>query len=128
MSIFRPATLRALHTTRVLRDAAADAKRDHIIGLLERKFTPQTLRVQDVSGGCGAFYAIQITSSAFRGMSTVQAHRAVNRELKSVIADIHGLQVRVHANSSKPARTRQVGPTDNTTYLLLTTLHANEKD
>lgn len=86
--------LRSLHTTRVLHDEAAVAKRDHIIEILQSKFSPRSLQVHDVSGGCGAFFAIQIASPAFRDMSTIQAHRAVNRELKSVIADIHGLQVR----------------------------------
>ncbi|WFD33513.1 hypothetical protein MCUN1_000326 [Malassezia cuniculi] len=87
---------RSLHTTRVLRDAAADNKRDTIINILQSKFSPQSLQVQDVSGGCGAFFAIQISSPAFKDKSTVQAHRMVNRELKSVIADIHGLQVRLY--------------------------------
>ncbi len=46
------------------------------------------------TGGCGSFYAIQLSSKEFKGMSTVKAHRLVNQELKDVIKDIHGLQVR----------------------------------
>lgn len=47
----------------------------------------------DFVGGCGSFYAIQLSSKEFKGMSTVKAHRMVNGELKDVIKDIHGLQV-----------------------------------
>lgn len=52
------------------------------------------LKVQDVSGGCGSFYAIQLSSKQFNGLSTVKAHRMVNEQLKHVIKDIHGLQLR----------------------------------
>lgn len=91
--------------------------------ILSAKFNPAVLKVQDVSGescfvrncfmplpfvlltsllifrvcdsgGCGSFYAIQLSSKEFKGMSTVKAHRLVNQELKDVIKDIHGLQVR----------------------------------
>ncbi len=46
-----------------------------------------------MTGGCGSFYAIQLSSKEFKGLSTVKAHRLVNQELKDVIKDIHGLQV-----------------------------------
>ncbi|KIY45871.1 bola-like protein, partial [Fistulina hepatica ATCC 64428] len=61
---------------------------------LSERFTPSQLRVQDVSGsGCGTFYAIQISSPAFNGLSLVKQHRLVTETLKSEIQDIHGLQV-----------------------------------
>lgn len=44
-------------------------------------------------GGCGSFYAISITSSAFKGLTTVKQHRLVNETLKKEIEGIHGLQV-----------------------------------
>ncbi|PWY98413.1 hypothetical protein BCV70DRAFT_153075, partial [Testicularia cyperi] len=65
-----------------------------IAQILSKRFTPTILKVQDVSGGCGSFYAIQLSSKEFKGLSTVKAHRMVNQELKDVIKDIHGLQVR----------------------------------
>ncbi|SPO31895.1 related to AIM1  len=65
--------------------------------ILTAKFNPSVLKVQDVSGGCGSFYAIQLSSKAFQGLSTVKAHRMVNAELKDVIKDIHGLQLRTVA-------------------------------
>jgi stress-induced morphogen len=45
-------------------------------------------------GGCGSFYAIAITSPAFKGLTTIKQHRMVTEELKKEIGEIHGLQVR----------------------------------
>ncbi|KAI0309617.1 bola protein, partial [Amylostereum chailletii] len=60
---------------------------------LEDRFSPSELLVQDVSGGCGSFYAITIASAAFKGMPVVKQHRLVNDVLKKEIEGIHGLQV-----------------------------------
>ncbi|KAI0775420.1 bola protein, partial [Irpex lacteus] len=65
----------------------------NIYNKLSEKFKPTELAVQDVSGGCGSFYAISITSDAFRDLSTVKQHRLVNEVLKKEIEGIHGLQV-----------------------------------
>jgi len=61
---------------------------------LTEKFTPSTLRVQDVSGGCGSFYAIIIASDRFKGLSMVKQHQLVNEALKVEIETIHGLQLK----------------------------------
>lgn len=45
-------------------------------------------------GGCGTFYAINVASPAFIGISKVKQHRLVNEILKEEIAGIHGLTVR----------------------------------
>ncbi|PWN94019.1 bola-like protein [Acaromyces ingoldii] len=71
-----------------------DSGEQDIHDILTKKFQPKQLQVQDVSGGCGSFYAIAIQSSAFKGLTTVKAHRLVNEALKDVIAGIHGLQLR----------------------------------
>jgi stress-induced morphogen len=49
--------------------------------------TPERL-TWEFAGGCGSFYAISVTSSAFK------EHRLVNDALKQEIEGIHGLQVR----------------------------------
>jgi len=46
-----------------------------------------------MEGGCGSFYAIEISSSAFKGLSTIKQHKLVNSCLKEDIKTIHGLQV-----------------------------------
>ncbi|KAH8986363.1 bola-like protein [Lactarius akahatsu] len=61
---------------------------------LSERFQPSELLVQDVSGGCGTFYAITIASTAFKGIPVVKQHRLVNEVLKKEIEGIHGLQVR----------------------------------
>ncbi|OCH95852.1 bola-like protein [Obba rivulosa] len=61
---------------------------------LTERFSPSTLRVEDVSGGCGTFYQIEIASDAFKDLSTVKQHRLVNETLKKDIEGIHGLQLK----------------------------------
>ncbi|KAK4686666.1 BolA-like protein 3, partial [Tremellales sp. Uapishka_1] len=61
---------------------------------LSEKFPGKRLEVQDVSGGCGSFYAIEISSPAFKGLSTIKQHKLVNACLKEDIAGIHGLQLK----------------------------------
>ena len=56
----------------------------------------------DGAGGCGSFYAIQLSSKQFKGLSTVKAHRLVNQELGDVIKNIHGLQVRLLSSLFQP--------------------------
>jgi stress-induced morphogen len=49
--------------------------------------------MRNITGGCGTFYAITITSSAFQGLSTLKQHRLVTEALKQEIEGIHGIQV-----------------------------------
>ncbi|KAJ3991651.1 bola-like protein [Lentinula boryana] len=65
----------------------------HIREKLTEKFNPTSLQVQDISGGCGDFYAITIASDAFKGLPMVKQHRLVTETLKKEIEGIHGLQV-----------------------------------
>ncbi|KAJ8086342.1 hypothetical protein PM082_005165 [Marasmius tenuissimus] len=66
----------------------------HIYSKLTEKFSPSQLQVQDVSGGCGSFYAITIASDAFKGLTMVKQHRLVTETLKKEIDGIHGLQIK----------------------------------
>ncbi|KAG1902973.1 bola-like protein [Suillus fuscotomentosus] len=68
---------------------------------LTDKFLPSELDVQDISGGCGDFYAIKIASEAFKGLSTLNQHRLVTRVLKQEIEGIHGLQVKTISSESE---------------------------
>ncbi|TIB30279.1 hypothetical protein E3P84_03406 [Wallemia ichthyophaga] len=98
-SIRAPAT--ATTTTTPLRfysDATATTAEQPLAGearikqKLSDTFSPSKLQVMDVSGGCGSFYAINIASDSFKGLTTVKQHRLVNETLKEDIAGIHGLQ------------------------------------
>ncbi|XP_061610217.1 bolA-like protein 3 isoform X2 [Phyllopteryx taeniolatus] len=65
-----------------------------IAKVLREKF-PQasSLKVVDISGGCGAMYEVHIESCEFNGKRTVQQHQLVNRALKEEIQGMHGLRI-----------------------------------
>ncbi|KAA6411404.1 MAG: bola [Lasallia pustulata] len=65
-----------------------------VFAKLARELRPEELQVQDVSGGCGSMYAIEIASARFRGLSTMQQHRMVNGVLGEEIRGWHGVQLR----------------------------------
>jgi stress-induced morphogen len=45
----------------------------------------------------GSFFQIEVTSSRFKGLSTVQQHRLVNEILKEEIAKVHGVTLKTKA-------------------------------
>ncbi|KAM8876840.1 bolA-like protein 3 [Synchiropus picturatus] len=65
-----------------------------IASILKEKF-PQasSLKVVDISGGCGAMYEIHIESNEFKGKRTIQQHQLVNQALKEEIQGMHGLRI-----------------------------------
>ncbi|GAA5819988.1 hypothetical protein JCM11251_005436 [Rhodosporidiobolus azoricus] len=64
---------------------------------LEASLQGAKVEVQDVSGGCGSFYAISIAHESFKGLSMIKQHRIVNDLLKDEIKDMHGLQLKTTA-------------------------------
>ncbi|RIA94707.1 bola protein, partial [Glomus cerebriforme] len=60
---------------------------------LHSKFQPIKLNVEDISGGCGSMYAIEISSEAFKGLSVIKQHRLVNDLLQDDIKKMHGIRV-----------------------------------
>ncbi|XP_056135023.1 bolA-like protein 3 [Lampris incognitus] len=65
-----------------------------IAQVLKQKFpSASSLRVVDISGGCGAMYEIHIESDEFEGKRTVQQHQLVNQALKDEIQGMHGLRI-----------------------------------
>ncbi|XP_026233411.1 bolA-like protein 3 [Anabas testudineus] len=62
--------------------------------VLKEKFPlASSLKVVDISGGCGAMYEIHIESNEFKGKRTVQQHQLVNQALKDEIQGMHGLRI-----------------------------------
>ncbi|KAH8989336.1 bola-like protein [Lactarius hatsudake] len=86
------------HTQSVASSSSFSSKLEkgeqEIYDKLSERFQPSELLVQDVSGGCGTFYAITIASTAFKGIPVVKQHRLVNEVLKKEIEGIHGLQLK----------------------------------
>ncbi|KAL1916577.1 uncharacterized protein VTP21DRAFT_5768 [Calcarisporiella thermophila] len=64
---------------------------------LTEHFAPSRLMVQDISGGCGSMYAVEIVSDKFEGMSMVRQHRMVNEVLKEEIGGMHGIRLQTSA-------------------------------
>ena len=54
-------------------------------------------QVQDISGGCGSMYAIEIESPKFKGLTVIKKHKLVNQVLKEEIAQWNGVQMRTRA-------------------------------
>ncbi|THV05442.1 bola-like protein [Dendrothele bispora CBS 962.96] len=82
----------SLNTSSTIPTDATEGERN-IYQKLTEKFAPSHLQVQDVSGGCGTFYAITISSQVFEGLPIVKQHKLVTQTLKQEIEGIHGLQV-----------------------------------
>lgn len=62
--------------------------------ILSKRFPKAVnIKVEDVSGGCGAMYEIYVETNEFKGLSVVKQHRSVYDALKDQIKHIHGLQV-----------------------------------
>uniref|UniRef100_A0A4W6G1Z0 BolA family member 3 n=1 Tax=Lates calcarifer TaxID=8187 RepID=A0A4W6G1Z0_LATCA len=58
-----------------------------IANILKEKFpSASSLKVVDISGGCGAMYEIHIESSEFKGKRTVQQHQLVNQVNPNIIS------------------------------------------
>lgn len=65
---------------------------------LRAQLQPVKLEVQDISGGCGSMYGLDIVSPRFNGMSVIKQHQLVNSVLKEEIKAWHGVQLK-----TKPA-------------------------
>ncbi|KAF9875338.1 BolA-like protein [Colletotrichum karsti] len=74
-----------------------DAAESTIWDKLVAEFSPSELIVQDVSGGCGSMYAIDITSAKFKGANMLKQQRMVNAVLGDMMKQWHGVQLRTKA-------------------------------
>ncbi|KAI0379609.1 bola-like protein [Hypomontagnella monticulosa] len=61
---------------------------------LMAEFNPTALLVQDISGGCGSMYGIEISSEKFRGVNMLKQQRMVNAVLGDQMKGWHGVQLR----------------------------------
>jgi stress-induced morphogen len=49
--------------------------------------------VQDISGGCGSMYEVQVTSTKFKDLSLVKQHKLIADILKDEIKGMHGIRI-----------------------------------
>ncbi|KAK5659772.1 hypothetical protein OQA88_983 [Cercophora sp. LCS_1] len=100
-----PTIPRALPTTQRLRFFASAAEPlekpegltdgesqvwDKVVAELE----PTQLVVQDISGGCGSMYFIDVSSERFRGLNMLKQQRMVNAALGELVKEWHGVQLK----------------------------------
>ncbi|KAK6077376.1 BolA-like protein [Seiridium cupressi] len=76
-----------------------DTAESEIWDKLTAEFSPTELMVQDVSGGCGSMYGIEIASEKFRGANMLKQQRMVNAVLGDQMKGWHGVQLRTKVPS-----------------------------
>jgi stress-induced morphogen len=65
--------------------------------LLMKELQCTSLEVQDISGGCGSMYGIDVVSERFRGLNMLKQQRLVNQVLGEEIKGWHGVQLKTRA-------------------------------
>ncbi|XP_006007606.1 bolA-like protein 3 [Latimeria chalumnae] len=89
----RTRTLLRSNTIRRMLSSQTDGE-VRLARLLTEKFPlALSVKVVDISGGCGAMYEIHIESEEFKGKRTVQQHQMVNQALEEEIKSMHGLRI-----------------------------------
>lgn len=76
-----------------------DPSESEIWDKLVTEFSPTELMVQDISGGCGSMYGIEIASEKFRGTNMLKQQRMVNAVLGDQMKGWHGVQLRTKVPS-----------------------------
>ena len=67
---------------------------ERISNILKAKFPQATyVNVEDISGGCGSMYEVQLEAPDFKGKRTVMQHRMVNEALKEELKEMHGIRI-----------------------------------
>eukprot|EP00160_Parvularia_atlantis_P022059 Unigene9811_Nuclearia_a/m.29962 Unigene9811_Nuclearia_a/g.29962 ORF Unigene9811_Nuclearia_a/g.29962 Unigene9811_Nuclearia_a/m.29962 type:complete len:110 (-) Unigene9811_Nuclearia_a:129-458(-) len=64
--------------------------------------TPARVDVEDISGGCGSMYRIDVESSAFAGLPRVRQHKLVHECLADDIKQWHGLTLTTRIPPAQP--------------------------
>lgn len=72
-------------------------KERQIWEMLMRELKAEKLEVQDISGGCGSMYGIEVVSERFKGLSMLRQQRLVNKVLGEEIKGWHGVQLKTRA-------------------------------
>lgn len=68
-----------------------------VFNKIKVELDPVRLEVQDISGGCGSMYALDIESARFKGLPVIKQHKLVNQVLADEIKKWHGVQLKTRA-------------------------------
>ncbi|KXS94364.1 hypothetical protein AC578_2518 [Pseudocercospora eumusae] len=74
-----------------------NANERRVFDLVKAGLEPSKLEVEDISGGCGSMYALDIVSEKFKGLPVIKQHRLVNQVLAEEIKKWHGVQLKTKA-------------------------------
>jgi stress-induced morphogen len=66
--------------------------------------SPATVSVADISGGCGASFAVSVVSPAFEGVRALERHRMLHAALGDDLAAIHALKLTCRTPAQEEAR------------------------
>ncbi|CAO1440263.1 unnamed protein product [Diamesa tonsa] len=75
----------------------AAVSEQNLVAVLKKTFPEGVIKVQDVSGGCGAMFEIHIKAKDFLNLSMVKQHQMVNQALKQEIKEMHGVRIYTEA-------------------------------
>nr|XP_033806263.1 bolA-like protein 3 [Geotrypetes seraphini] len=90
--LLRKSRILLLSQTRSL--ASGTAGEIKITQILKEKFPlASSVKVVDISGGCGEMYEIHIESEEFKKKKIVQQHQMINQALENEIKEMHGLRI-----------------------------------
>lgn len=96
VTIRRPFSTSRVHANE---EGSASEGEKRIHEVLVSKFPEATsVKVEDISGGCGSMYEINLTSPEFAGKRTVLQHKMVTNALAEEIKDMHGLRIYTSAS------------------------------
>ncbi|KAF5727691.1 hypothetical protein HS088_TW22G01388 [Tripterygium wilfordii] len=68
--------------------------KEKVESTLTSKLNPSHLEVEDISGGCGTSFALEIVSEQFEGKRLLERHRLVNAALAEEMKEIHALSIK----------------------------------
>jgi stress-induced morphogen len=67
------------------------SKEKEIENFLKKELETNDVKIEDISGGCGTMFNIQVSSKKFYGKSLIEQHKMVNNLLEKEIKNMHGL-------------------------------------
>ncbi|CAF2353970.1 unnamed protein product [Brassica napus] len=68
--------------------------KEQVEASLTSKLKPIHLEVNDISGGCGSSFEVEVVSEQFEGKRLLERHRMVNAALEEEMKEIHALSIK----------------------------------
>lgn len=70
--------------------------------LIKKSIKVDSLVVEDVSGGCGQSFKINVCSNDFKGLSLIKQHKLLNDILSTELKEIHSVTYKTSVPPVKP--------------------------